>query len=557
MLQYAHSVDYHTLDLDLGVEPVFANPFGPRRIVYADFTASGRSLPAIERAVQEQVLPTYGNTHTDASHTGATTTRLRERARAAIRRGVNAGDEHAVIFTGSGTTAAVNKLVAMLGLAGPSGDRERELLLQAIPPAERPVVFVGPFEHHSNELPWREALVTVVRLPLDETGHISLKSLSRGLDEYAGRQHRYVAISAASNVTGVITEVAAAARMAHEHGARVFVDYAAAGPYLPIDMRGTGNGDHLDAVYFSPHKFLGGPGASGVLVCDRALHRISRPTMPGGGTVKYVTPTRQKYLADVELQEEAGTPAITGDIRAGLVMQLKSDIGTEAIREAEHAAVERAFHRWTDEPAIDILGPLTATRLPIFSFNIHSGDRLLHHNFVVRLLNDLFGIQARGGCSCAGPYGHELLSISADQSAAYLNLIDQGFELFKPGWVRLGLHFTMPEPTQAFLLEAVAFIARHGASFLSAYTPDLRTGLWSTVDERPAPSNDDAWQRLCAWRGPSAPSPPRRAPDFAECLLRAETLAHSVAPSLASPPPLSQALDCLRWFRMPGDSMDA
>ena len=542
-------------NLDLGAESALAGPFGARRIVYADFTASGRSLPAIEQAIREHVLPTYGNTHTDASHTGATTTRLREEARAAIRRGVNAGDEHAVIFTGSGTTAAVNKLVAMLGLAGPSGDRDRELLRAAVPPAERPVVFVGPFEHHSNELPWREALATVVRLPLDEAGHICLRSLAAALADHAGRPHRYVAISAASNVTGVITETAAVAHVAHKYGARIFVDYAAGGPYLPIDMRGTGQGDHLDAVYFSPHKFLGGPGASGVLVCDRTLHRIARPTMPGGGTVRYVSATQQHYLADVELIEEAGTPAIIGDIRAGLVVQLKSDIGADAIRAAEHSAVARAFRRWGSEPAIEILGPLTATRLPIFSFNITSGGRVLHHNFVVRLLNDLFGIQARGGCSCAGPYGHELLHIGETQSAMYRDLIDQGHELFKPGWVRVGLHFSMSAATQAYILDAVAFIARHGAAFLGAYTPDLHSGLWSASTPRRV-AGAESWDRLCAWRGPSAPLPDTEAPDFAACLRRAADLAATVARAQAPASPIPGALEPQRWFRMPGDRDD-
>jgi selenocysteine lyase/cysteine desulfurase len=288
-------------------------------------------------------------------------------------------------------------------------------------------------------------------------------------------------------------------------------------------MRGTASGEHLDAVYFSPHKFLGGPGASGVLVCDHQLHRVARPTAPGGGTVRYVTPSNQHYVDDVEQLEEAGTPAIIGDIRAGLVVELKSDIGAGAIHAIEQMALDRALRRWSREPGIELLGPRTADRLPIIAFNIRSGGQLLHHNLVVRLLNDLFGIQARGGCSCAGPYGHELLGIDEAQSAAYQALIDQGHELSKPGWVRLGFHFTMPEETVTFILEAVAFIARHGLALQRLYTADASTGLWTTQHE--ANVAGDGWERLCTWRGTTAPpAPAGDIPSFAECFRRAEAI---------------------------------
>lgn len=530
-------------------EVTFEGPFGTRRMIYADFTASGRSLPAVERAIERVVLPFYGNTHSEASDTGRRTTRLREAARRAVRRSVGATDRHAVIFCGSGATGAVNKLVAMLGLTMPANQRMREILLGSIPESERPVVLVGPYEHHSNELPWRESLATVVRLPLDGKGRPCLATLERLLVEYAERPQRFVTLSAASNVTGVITDLGAAARLVHRHGGRLFVDFAAAGPYIPIDMTGTGDGDHLDAIFLSPHKFVGGPGASGLLVVDRNLHSGRGPTLPGGGTVRFVTPTTHCYLSDIEHIEEAGTPDILGDIRAGLVLQIKADIGTEAIHAAERRAVDLVRTRWQTEPGVELLGPLE-NRLAIFSFNLRNGNRLLHHGFVVRLLNDLFGIQARGGCSCAGPYGHELLGIGESLSARYQALIESGYELLKPGWVRLGLHYTMDEATVEAILEAVTYIARRGREFLPLYTPELSTGRWTPVAE-PGPA--DEWAELCRALGRMPVAASGAPPDFETCRREADRIADEARTLTCTPPRLPAAAEELRWFWLPGE----
>ena len=533
--------------------PVFEGPFGSRRIVYADFTASGRSLPVIERALEQLVLPFYGNTHSEASHTGSRTTHLRDAARLAVRRGVNAGANHAVIFCGSGSTAAVNKLLAIMGLTMPAGSRERRILEDATPEGERPVVFVGPYEHHSNELPWRESIATVVRIPLDVSGRPCMTTLEQRLIEYNGRPKRIVALSAASNVTGVITDLQQAARTTHRHGGLLFVDFAAGAPYLPIDMLGSGDDDHLDAVFLSPHKFLGGPGSSGILVADRSLSVSEVPTCPGGGTVRFVTPLSHRYIADLEQREEAGTPAILSDIRAGLVIQLKSEIGTDAIHDAEQRAIARALDRWRSEPAIQILGPTTGERLAIFSFNIQCGNRSLHHGYVVQLLNDLFGIQARGGCSCAGPYGHELLGIEDDRSRQYQEIIEAGNELVKPGWVRLGLHYTLDDDTLDAIIEAVAFIARRGRDLLSIYTPDVATARWVA---RSASGNvDHGWDELCAALRGERPSTgaENAAPDFARCLSEANRLADEARGVDVDHIQMAPEAEALRWFWLPGE----
>ncbi len=395
----------------IGDDEAVAGPYGIRRVTYADYTASGRSLSFIEDYIRDAVLPLYANTHTESSGTGLQTTRFREGARRLVLEGVGGHPgKHAVVFCGSGSTAAINRLVDVLNLRIPADLDDRWDLRSRIPAEQRPVVFVGPYEHHSNELPWRESIADLVTIREDHDGYIDLAQLAAELERYAARPLRIGSFSAASNVTGIVSDTYAISRLLHEHGALSFFDFAAAAPYVEIEMDPPGDPlAYKDAVFISPHKFIGGPGTPGVLVARRELFRNRVPSMPGGGTVQYVNPFEHVYLADIEHREEGGTPAIVESIRAGLVFQLKAAVGPEVIREREHDFIHRALHRWEANPSIEILGSHHADRLSIVSFVVRHEGRYLHHNFVVALLNDLFGIQSRGGCSCAGPYGHRLL----------------------------------------------------------------------------------------------------------------------------------------------------
>ncbi len=422
----------------IGSRTPISTPFGEKPLIYADYTASGRSLGFIEDFIREQVLPFYANTHTETSFTGAQTTALREQARSIIRRAVNGGSDDQVIFCGAGATAAINKLIDIMNLRLPDDLSRRYDLASSIPPSERPVVFIGPYEHHSNELPWRESIAELVVTPLDGQGQIDSRALEARLLAYADRPLKIGSFSAASNVTGVKSDVAGISALLKKHGALAFWDYAAAAPYVGIDM----NGDTpLDAVFISPHKFIGGPGTPGVLVAKKAIMQNRVPAVVGGGTVKYVTPVDHRYIEDHERREEGGTPGIVESIRAGLVFKLQQEVSTREISRLEGDFVERALERFSACPGLTVLGERNAPRLSIVSLRFRHGQRDLHYGFVVALLNDLFGIQMRGGCSCAGPYGHNLLGMDMAYSKAIETELDKGNMLFRPGWVRLNFNY--------------------------------------------------------------------------------------------------------------------
>ncbi|EGD77049.1 aminotransferase [Salpingoeca rosetta] len=419
----------------IGSTATLKGPFGAKPLIYADYTASGRALGLVEDYIRDVVLPLYANTHTEASATGLQTTRLREEARDIIREACGGTpQDHAVLFTGSGSTAAIAELIGVLDLD--IKDRRRCATQGAVPESKRPVVFIGPYEHHSNEVSWRETTATVVTIPETADGAVNLDVLKKMLKKYRKRPLKIGSFSAGSNVTGVLTDVPALATLLHKHGALACFDYAAAAPYVDIDMQLRSHPSHhayLDAVFISPHKFVGGPGTPGVLVARRELFQNATPVHPAGGTVEFVSPTRHKYKADIETREEGGTPDIVGSIRCGLVFKLKMDIGVHNIHALEMAALSAALKVWTKNPNIVLLGNQTLPKLTITSIVIRVGKRYLHHNFVVALLNDLFGIQSRGGCSCAGPYGHRLLHVTAQESDKFSAEIAKGAEGIKPG----------------------------------------------------------------------------------------------------------------------------
>jgi len=471
----------------IGRNAVVPGPYGPRRMVYADYAASNRSLEFIEDYLRDQVLPFYANTHSESSWTGRQTTRLREEARRVVHRVAGGGPEDVVVFTGSGSTGAIDKLTRVLGICVPRELDQRYGISRSIPDSERPVVFIGPYEHHSNELVWRESIATVVAIPETRSGNVDLGALESALARYAERPLKIGSFSAASNVTGVCSDVPSTTALLHRHGALSFWDFAAAGSHLPVDMNPGAPELAKDAVFLSPHKFAGGPGSPGVLIAKRKLFRNAVPTVPGGGTITYVNAAVQLYADDPVAREEGGTPAIIESIRAALAFQLEQSVGHDVIGQIEDAFVRRAIASWGKNPKLVLLGNLEAPRLPILSFLIRHEHGFLHHEYVVALLSDLFGIQARGGCSCAGPYGHALLRIGAESQRDIERQVLRGQLGIKPGWTRISLAFFTSEIEFDYILKAVHFIAEHGSRLLGDYEFDASTGHWSHRDRRPRP----------------------------------------------------------------------
>ncbi len=450
-------------------QSIIDGPYGKRVLTYADYIASGQPLRFIEEFIQNKVLPFYANTHTESSFTGLHTTHLREEARNIIKSCVNASEEDVVIFCGTGSTAAVDKMYRLLQ------QKVKET-------GEKIIIFHGPFEHHSNVLPWRESNFEVVPVALHRDGQVNLEELEKELISHQGKGTLIGSFSAASNVTGIIAQIDEITELLHKHGALAFWDYAAGAPYMKIDMN-PGNNRHKDAVFISTHKFVGGPGSPGLLIAKRSLFTNDVPLVPGGGTVHFVTRNKQRYFEDIETREEAGTPGIIESIRAGLAFRLKSEIGEKLIEEKENEAIQYAFSELKTHPNIYILGNTNCKRLAFIAFHIKCGKYFLHHNFVVALLNDLFGVQSRGGCSCAGPYGHELLDLSNEKSDEYMDELATGNVGIKPGWVRLNLNYFIPDSEVEFIIKSVQWIANNGYKLLKEYHFNDRTALWKNLHE--------------------------------------------------------------------------
>ena len=541
----------HIRNSIIGDKHSITTPFGEKPLVYADYTASGRALSFIEDYIRDEVLPYYANTHTETSFTGAQTTALREQARQQIRSAVNGTEEDQIIFCGPGATAAINRLIDILNIRLPWDLSQRYKLEEHIPADERPVVFLGPYEHHSNELPWRESIADVVSVPLTEEGQIDTEFLRQHLDAYVSRPLLIGSFSAASNVTGIKSDVLAVTRILKEYGALAFWDYAAASPYVGTDMNGEAP---LDAIFVSPHKFIGGPGTPGVLIAKKSILTNSVPAIVGGGTVLYVTPAGHRYIDDHEHREEGGTPAIVESIRAGLVFKLQQEVGTQEIERREHDFVQRALSKFSALPNIEIMGGVEAPRLSIMSLRIKHGDRDLHYNFIVSLLNDLFGIQVRGGCSCAGPYGHNLLGIDMEHSNAIEKEITKGATVLRPGWVRLNFNYFIDEKEFQYLLRAVELVAEYGWRMLPFYHFDAVSGAWNYQGLRETlPSNLDTLNLLdyCQRGGKSQHRTVELEGqcDAAEVELRTED-----RPGSVSELHLSEESERLRWFVLPQEA---
>lgn len=499
----------------VGINTRLNTPYGERLITYADYTASGRSLRFVEEYLLEK-QKLYANSHTEDDTTGRVTTQLLHVAEERIKKAVNAGPKGRIICTGSGATGAIDRMQQIIGVRLPAASRMiRQQLIDGFLgktisgknkaagfddycAQHQPVVFVGPYEHHSNEISWREGQSTVVEVNLDEEGSIDLAHLESLLKEpaYHGRL-RIGSFSAASNVTGMISPVHKIARLLHRYDALAFFDYAASGPYVHIDMdpeidTEAESDSSLDAIFISPHKFIGGPGASGVLVFnERTYHKDLPPTLAAGGTVDYVGPRSHTFIDDIEEREKGGTPGILQILKAAIVFDIKDSVGIDVLEAREQELTSRALASWNPHPNIEVLGnPKPQNRVGIISFNIRrDGKNYLHPRLVTTLLDELFGIQSRAGCSCAGPYGHQLLGIDESRSEEYLAWITKGYHGIKPGWCRVGFHYVFDDIEAQFLIDAVEFIAEYGDRFVSLYDFDQQSGIWRHKQSTEKPVN--------------------------------------------------------------------
>lgn len=477
----------------VGNDLLFDTPFGERHLLYADYTASGRGFQKIEEKIWN-IEKSYANTHTEDDYSGKYLTQLLHQAESKIKELVNAGSNGKIIMIGSGTTGALKKLQEIIGVYIPPVTRERitrsvkeddeteNNLLERIE-KDRPVVFIGPYEHHTNELMWREAYVEVVVIPFDREGRIDLEDLENKLtDQKYKHRLKIGSFSAGSNITGIRTRVYDIARICHKHGALVLFDFAAVAPYVEIDMNRDAH-SYFDAIFFSPHKFLGGPGTSGVLVFNENIYRKDLPpTTAGGGTVRYVGSHGHDFAEDIETREKAGTPPILQAIKAALVLDLKEKIGIDKIEDIESKHTKYFIEKLRLIDNLKIIGDVDPyRRVSIISFNIKHKDKILHPKFVTKLINDLFGIQSRAGCSCAGPYGHFLLGINDETSEKFRKLILKGNEGIKPGWIRVNIHYSLSQDDIDYIIKAITFIARFGHLFLQKYSFDMATAEWKYI----------------------------------------------------------------------------
>jgi selenocysteine lyase/cysteine desulfurase len=449
----------------VGVDQTFASPYGEQNLIYTDWTASGRLYFPIEEKMLHKFGPFVANTHTETSTSGAAMTLAYHEARKIIKRHVHANDADVLITVGSGMTGAINKFQRILGLK----ITERLKEFTTVPADLKPIVFISHMEHHSNQTSWLETIADVEVVPCNEEGVLCLKSFEKCIKKHEHRKIKIASITSCSNVTGIKTPYHKVAKLIHQYNGLCFVDFACCAPYVTIDMHPEIEEEYLDAIFFSPHKFLGGPGSAGVLIFNKKLYKNTVPDNPGGGTVSYTNPWGQHdYFDDVETREDGGTPAFLQTIKIALSIQLKEKMGVENIRKREDELNEVVFKTLENLSGVKILAPNHKKRLSIFSFYFEK----YHFNLVVKLLNDRFGIQTRGGCSCAGTYGHFLLNVDQLTSNRIKDEILHGCNTQKPGWVRLSLHPTITNAELRFVCKSLQELSIHIKDWANDYTYD-------------------------------------------------------------------------------------
>jgi len=449
----------------VGDRQMFESPFGEKAIIYADWMASGRAYRPIEEYIQKEIMPFVANTHTETTVTGTLMSKAYDEAKVIVKEHVNANSDDVLLFCGSGMTGAVNKLQRILGWRVP--ERLREYVkIEDIPEIELPVVFVTHMEHHSNQISWLETIATVEIIEADADGNVDLKRFRSLLEQFKHRKIKIAAVTACSNVTGIQTPYHEMAKLIHEYNGLCFVDFACSAPYVTIDMHPEERAMQLDAIYFSPHKFLGGPGTPGVLIFHKRIYKNMIPDQPGGGTIVYSNPWKvHEYSKNIEQREDGGTPPFLGAIKVAMCIRLKEMMGVENILKREEEMLCLMFDRFSRMKNVEILEGGMKKRLGIISFIITGA----HHNLVVKILNDRFGIQTRGGCSCAGTYGHRLLRVDKGRSYEILDSIRAGDLRCKPGWIRLSVHPSMTGAEIDFIMDAIESTAAHFPEWMKEY----------------------------------------------------------------------------------------
>ena len=460
----------------VGIDHSYESPYGMQKILYADWIASGRLYAPIEERIYREIGPFVGNTHTETSETGTLMTKAYHHAQQRIKKHVNAGENDILISTGYGMTGAIVKFQRILGLKYCGQLFQHDCLKES----EKPVIFLTHMEHHSNHTSWFETVTDVVVLEPGKDLLVDPENLRKELEKYKHRKLKIGSFTSCSNVTGIHTPYHELAKIMHEYGGLCFVDFAASAPYCEINMNPEDPLEKLDAIFFSPHKFLGGPGASGILIFDKSMYRNPAPDQPGGGTVDWTNPWGEyKYVDNIEAREDGGTPGFLQTIRTALAIELKEQMGVENICKREEEILHKAFDGLLRIPGIHILADNVRDRIGVISFYIDN----LHYNLIVKLLSDRYGIQVRGGCACAGTYGHYLLDVSYEKSKSITEKITSGDLSEKPGWVRLSLHPVMTDLEVDYILEAIGEIAKNYDNWKNDYLYNKHTNEFQHANE--------------------------------------------------------------------------